>query len=98
MFAKKQQLFIFNFVLIMLLGGLFDVMPAKASSKAIPQVDISTPSYPVGMNSRESKLIPYSFTESGNVSGQITSRTIRFYTQYDVPLSEPFGPIQQTSA
>jgi hypothetical protein len=93
MFAKKQKPFILNFVLVvLLLVGLFGVMPVGASSDALPQVNISTPSYPIGMNSRESKLIPYSFTESNNVSGKITSRMIRFYTQYDVPLSDPLGP------
>jgi predicted outer membrane repeat protein len=93
MSAKRQQPFIANFVfVIVLLVGLFGVTPASASSDALPQINISTPSYPIGMNSRESKLIPYGFTESNNVSGKITSRMIRFYTQYDIPLSEPFGP------
>ncbi|HEX9332110.1 MAG TPA: hypothetical protein VF896_09495, partial [Anaerolineales bacterium] len=93
MFSKNYKPLILKFVLIMvLLGGLFGATPAKASSGAIPQVSISTPSYPIGMNSGESKLIPYSLTEIGNISGEITSRTDRFYTQYDIPLSNLMGP------
>src|SRR5215212_2955404 len=56
------------------------------------QVSISTPSYPVGMGSGETKLVLYRLEELNNVPGEITSRTLQFYTQYDVPLSEPMGP------
>jgi len=59
---------------------------------SFPQVSISTPSYPVGMRSKETILVPYHLKEMGNVSGEIISRTLQFYTQYDVPLSEPMGP------
>jgi len=59
---------------------------------SLSQVSISTPSYPIGMRSGETKLIPYSLDEIGNVPGEITSRTLQFYTQYDVPLSETMGP------
>lgn len=93
MVARRQKSFVRSFVLIvMLLGGLLGVKPVGASSSAIPQVVISTPSYPVGINSGENKLVTYSLAESGNVSGTITSRTLRFYTQYDVPLSDFMGP------
>jgi hypothetical protein len=59
---------------------------------SIPQLTISTPSYPIGMRSTETKLIPYRFQESGSGSGEIVSQTLQFYTQYDVPLSEALGP------
>jgi hypothetical protein len=59
---------------------------------SFPQVSISTPSYPVGMRSKETILVPYRLKEMGNVSGEIISRTLQFYTQYDVLLSEPMGP------
>ncbi len=44
------------------------------------------------MRSKETKLVPYHLKEMGNASGEILSRTFQFYTQYDVPLSEPMGP------
>ena len=56
------------------------------------QISISTPSYLIGMNSKEIKLISYSFTGLGNNSGELTSFTYRFYTQYDEPLSSQVGP------
>ena len=59
---------------------------------SLPQVSISTPSYPIGMRDRETKLIPYRLKAGSDVSGEIISRTLQFYTQYDVPLSEPMGP------
>src|SRR5215203_5271459 len=58
----------------------------------VSQISISTPSYPVGIKSNETILVPYSLDEMGNVSGDITSRTFQFFTQYDVPLSEVVGP------
>jgi len=44
------------------------------------------------MNGGESKLVTYSLTGSANISGEITGRVDRFYTQYDVPLSDWRGP------
>jgi hypothetical protein len=67
-------------------------MSVKAGAEAVPQVKVSTPSYPVGMERGARKLVTYSITESGNVSGTITSRTYQFYTQYDEPLSDRMGP------
>jgi hypothetical protein len=64
----------------------------RERNTSFSQVSISTPSYPIGMRSGETKLILYSLDEIGNVPGEITSRTLQFYTQYDVPLSEPMGP------
>ena len=58
----------------------------------IPQMDITSPSYPIGMESGESKILHYTFIEEGKGSGKITSFSYRFYTQYDEPLSEPIGP------
>src|ERR1043165_2939608 len=93
MFFKSRKFMLARFALILaLLSGLYGVMPAEANSSMAPQILISTPSSPIGMDSGESKLIPYNFEELGNVSGEITSRTYRFYTQYDEPLSEPMGP------
>ena len=60
----------------------------------VSQVDISTPSHPVGIASRETKLVPYRLKEKGNVSGKITARTYQFFTQYDIPLSEEMGPFK----
>ncbi|HLO15511.1 MAG TPA: choice-of-anchor Q domain-containing protein [Anaerolineales bacterium] len=68
------------------------IQPIGAGSGAVPQIKISTPSYPIGIDSGESKLVTYSFAESGDVSGEITSRIDRFYTQFDVPLSDFMGP------
>lgn len=56
------------------------------------RIRISAPLIPVGMNPGESKLVPYSIADSDVTSGRITSRTFQFFTQYDVPLSESFGP------
>lgn len=93
MFYKNHKLLIRNVVLMFaFLGGMIGVTNAKASSEATPQVNIFTPPYPIGMDSGERKLVPYRLTESGNASGEFTSRTIRFYTQYDVPLSDFMGP------
>jgi predicted outer membrane repeat protein len=93
MFGKKQKFVVLNLIVIMLLlGGLFGVTPARAGSDSIPEVKISTPSYPVGIKGGQSKLVVYSLMESGNVSGTITSRSYRFYTQYDEPLSDTLGP------
>ncbi|MGE5776244.1 MAG: DNRLRE domain-containing protein [Chloroflexota bacterium] len=93
MFFKRQKPFIQNFVLtIILLGGLLGVLPVGASSGATPRVTIFTPSYPVGMDRGESRLVSYRLTEAGNISGEFTSRTYRFYTQYDEPLSDLMGP------
>ena len=58
----------------------------------VPVVSIATPPNPVGLKSGESKSIPYSLIEMGNVSGEIISRTYQFYTQYGAALSEPLGP------
>ena len=105
MFFKNRKFNILNFALILaLFSGLFGVVPTLASteidlsefssssSSIVPQLNISTPPNPVGIRSRESKLVKYSLTESGNISGRISSRTYQFFTQYDVPLSEVMGP------
>ena len=105
MLFKNRKLYVLNLALVfVLLGGMFRVVPSKASadtyvqefssssSNIIPQIKISTPSYPVGIDSKASKLVKYSLTESANISGRITSRTYQFFTQYDIPLSEPMGP------
>ena len=105
MFFKNRNFNVLNFALILaLFSGLFGVVPTLASteidlsefssssSSIVPQLNISTPPNPVGIRSRESKLVKYSLTESGNISGRITSRTYQFFTQYDVPLSEAMGP------
>jgi hypothetical protein len=92
MFFSKQKLSIIGSILILvLLSGMSGTPPEKPGFDATPQVNISTPSYPVGMRSRERKLIPYQLT-AGNISGTITSRTYQFYTQFDVPLSGLLGP------
>ena len=69
------------------------LVPSDPSS--LPQVHVSTPSYPIAIDSRESQLVPFSFAETGNASGRITSQTFRFYTQYDVPLVSRWDLIQQ---
>ena len=105
MLFKNRKSYVLNFALILaLLGGLFGVVPTLAStgidasefssnsSSIVPQLNISTPPNPVGIKSRESKLVPYSLIEFANISGRITSRTYQFFTQYDVPLSELMGP------
>jgi hypothetical protein len=61
-------------------------------SNGIPTVNITTPSYPVGIRNGEMKFVPYQLEETNNASGEITNRTYQFYTQYDVPLSEAIGP------
>jgi hypothetical protein len=58
----------------------------------VPQISITAPPNPVGLKSGESKFVTYSLKEMDNVSGEITSRSYQFYTQYGVPLSEPIGP------
>jgi predicted outer membrane repeat protein len=86
---------------MVLIAGMLNVISAKAetsptdganASALTPQVQIVTPSYPVGIRAKETKLIAYSLTETGNLSGEFTSRSLQFYTQYGVPLSEPMGP------
>ena len=75
-----------------------DVLSAPAISnnagnlRYVPQINITTPPNPVGLKSGERKFVTYSLKEMDNVSGEITSRTYQFYTQYGVPLSEPMGP------
>ena len=89
MFFSRQIFLIACSILILVsLSGMSGTPPVDAG----PEIQISTPSYPVGMSSRETKLIPYNLTESGNISGTITSRTYQFYTQFDVPLSDLLGP------
>lgn len=66
--------------------------PEQSKSLSVPMAEISTPLYPVGINSGESKLVEYSLSETNNISGEITGRTLQFFTQYDDPLSEPLGP------
>jgi hypothetical protein len=44
------------------------------------------------MSGGETRLVAYNLTESANLSGEITGRVDRFYTQYDVPLSDWRGP------
>lgn len=62
-------------------------------SGSTPQVSISTPSYPVGIQAGETQSILYQLKEAAHGSGEITSRTYQFFTQYDVPLSEEMGPL-----
>ena len=59
---------------------------------SVPQVSISTPSYPIGIQAKETQWIPYQLQETAHGSGEITSRTYQFFTQYGVPLSEKMGP------
>jgi len=93
MFFSKQKVSIIGSLLILvLLSGMSGMPPVKSGFDALPQVKISTPSYPVGVSGGERKLIPYRLTESGDRSGTITSRTYQFYTQFGVPLSDSFGP------
>ena len=62
------------------------------TSNIAPTVYISVPPNPIGMEAGESKYIRYDFKEMGNRSGQITGFSYQFYTQYDVPISDQFGP------
>jgi hypothetical protein len=77
---------------LIILVGTLGTVPVKTVSDAKPTVNILTPAYPVGTDADESRRIPYRLTESANVSGELTSYTDRFHTQYDVPLSESIGP------
>jgi hypothetical protein len=82
-------------LIIALVAGLMGVIPAAAgegANSSTVSVHIQTPSDPVHISSGESKLVPLSIAEAENISGTITNRTYQFFTQYDVPLSAPFGP------
>lgn len=90
-------------LIVALMTGLMRVNPAQAANNGTFHVDesdtfskvgVQTPHYPVGMGGGESKLVPYSISELPNLSGRITSRTYQFFTQYDVPISESFGPFR----
>ena len=74
------------------MDGSYAPVQENSDKLAIPQAQIFTPTYPVGIDGGESKLVEYSVSETGDVSGHMTSRTLQFFTQYDVPLSEPLGP------
>jgi len=63
-----------------------------ADRNLVPQVSISTPSYPIGIKSGETKLVPYGLKETGNASGELTGRSYQYFTQYDIPLSDVMGP------
>jgi len=64
----------------------------RGRSGSIPRVSISTPSYPVAIKGKETKLIPYHLEGIASVSGEITSQKDQFFTQYDVPLSDMSEP------
>ena len=90
-------------LIVALMTGLMRVNPTQAAnhgnfhvdeSNTFSKVSVQTPHYPVGMGGGESKLVPYSISELPNLSGRITSRTYQFFTQYDVPISESFGPFR----
>ncbi|MCC6500961.1 MAG: hypothetical protein IT313_11910, partial [Anaerolineales bacterium] len=70
-----------------------DATKARAENSGFP-VHVQTPSYPVGIASGDTKLVPFSINEAEGISGTITSRTYQFFTQYDVPLSESHGPFR----
>ena len=91
------------FLIVAFLVGLMRVNPSQAAgntnafaddSATFSKVSVETPRYPVGMGSGESRLVPYRISELGHLSGKITSRTYQFFTQYDVPVSESFGPFR----
>src|SRR5687768_170327 len=90
----KQQKFVMtcSIVILVLLSGMTGAPPPISKSATTPQISISTPSYPVGMDSMDRKQIPYTFKAAGNFAGEITSRVFQFYTQYDEPLSDLLGP------
>ena len=93
MFFNKRKLFILcSLLILVLLSAMSGAPSVRSRFDGISRIRISTPSYPVGMDSQESKQIPYTFKASGDFSGAITSRVIQFYTQYDEPLSDLFGP------
>src|SRR5688500_11303633 len=89
--ARKPFFSSLTFVFILLVG-LVGTAPVKATSDAEAQISISSPAYPIGMDRGETRFVAYNLTESGDISGEITSRSYRFYTQYDVPLSDWMGP------
>ncbi len=91
------------FLIVAFLVGLMRVNPSQAAgntnafaddSATFSKVSVETPRYPVGMGSGESRLVPYRISELDHLSGKITSRTYQFFTQYDVPVSESFGPFR----
>src|SRR5215203_405537 len=88
--TKKFSILCYVLVFVLLSGTPGTTV--KASSAAISQINVSTPSHPIGMRGMERKLIPYSLTESWGFSGTITARTYQFYTQYEVPLSDLSKP------
>ena len=91
------------FLIVAFLVGSMEVRPSQAAgntnafaddSATFSKVSVETPRYPVGMGSGESRLVPYRISELDHLSGKITSRTYQFFTQYDVPVSESFGPFR----
>ncbi|MFT3892405.1 MAG: hypothetical protein QM730_12285 [Anaerolineales bacterium] len=102
MFAKNQKSFPVRFILLLVLTiGMFGVVPVKAGaapaetvvvSGTIPQVQIIVPAYPIGMDAGKTELIPFKLQEMAGASGKFTSKTLQFFTQYDVPLSGLMGP------
>ena len=91
-FNKPKFVMVCSIVILILLSGMTGAPPPRSKSESTPQISISTPSYPVGIDSMDRKQIPYTFKAAGNFSGAITSRVFQFYTQYDEPLSDLLGP------
>src|SRR5215208_5686695 len=93
MFFNKPKFSITCSILILvLLSGISGPPPVQSSFDVTPQISITTPSYPIGMNSKDSQRVPYMFKSSGNFSGVITSRVFQFFTQNGDPLSDVLGP------